>query len=66
MSTLTTFQPLFDDRVRVTAAPFTTQQKERAIQQALKDYAQVRPAVAAQDYADSDGGDLLTHPRRIR
>ncbi|HNP80131.1 MAG TPA: hypothetical protein PKN47_01610 [Nitrospira sp.] len=51
MSTLTTFQTLFDDRVRVTAAPFTSQQKERAIQQALKEYAQVRPAVAAQDYA---------------
>lgn len=51
MSTLTTFQTLFDDRVRVTGAPFTSQQKERAIQQALKDYAQVRPLVAAQDYA---------------
>lgn len=50
MSTMTTFQTLFDDRVRVTAAPFTSQQKERAIQQALKEYAQVRPAVAAQDY----------------
>lgn len=50
MSTLATFQTLFDDRVRVTAAPFTLQQKERAILQALKDYAQVRPAVAAQDY----------------
>lgn len=60
MSTLTTFQTLFDDRVRVTAAPFTAQQKERAIQQALKEYAQVRPAVAAQDYA-GDGAtfDLM-------
>ena len=56
MSTLTTFQILFDDRVRATAAPFTTQQKERAIQQALKEYSQVRPLVAAQDYA----GDGVT------
>lgn len=56
MSTLTTFQTLFDDRVRATGAPFTVQQKERAIVQALKEYAQVRPAVAAQDYA----GDGVT------
>jgi hypothetical protein len=56
MSTLTTFQTLFDDRVRATGAPFTSQQKERAIQQALKDYSQVRPLVAAQDYA----GDGVT------
>lgn len=51
MSTLTTFQTLFDDRVRATGEPFTAQQKERAIQQAVKEYSQVRPLVAAQDYA---------------
>ncbi|MCS6290354.1 MAG: hypothetical protein H8K10_15470 [Nitrospira sp.] len=36
--------------MRATGAPFTSQQKERAIQQALKEYSQVRPVMAAQDY----------------
>lgn len=62
MSTLTTFQTLFDDRVRVTAAPFTAQQTERAIQQAAKEYAQVRPAVAAQDYPGDGATFDLTLP----
>lgn len=50
MSTLTTFQTLLDDRVRETGAHVTAQQKERAIQQALKEYSQVRPLTTAQDY----------------
>lgn len=50
MSSLATFETLFDDRVRATGAPFTLQQKDRAIAQAVKEYAQARPFVAAQDY----------------
>lgn len=51
MSTLANYQILFDDRVRSTGETFSAQQKERAIQQALKEYSQVRPVMAAQDYA---------------
>ncbi len=62
MSTLTTFQILFDDRVRATGEPFTAQQKERAIQQALKEYSQVRPLITAQDYAGDGTTYDLTLP----
>lgn len=62
MSTLATFQILFDDRVRATGEPFTAQQKERAIQQAVKEYSQVRPLVTAQDYAGDGTTFDLTLP----
>jgi len=62
MSTLATFQTLFDDRVRATGEPFTAQQKERAIQQALKEYSQVRPLITAQDYAGDGTTYDLTLP----
>lgn len=51
MSTLTTFENLFDNRVRDAASRFTTQQKDDAIGEAVKLYSQVRPVEAVQDYA---------------
>lgn len=51
MTTIANFQTLFDDRVRSTGERFTLPQRDRAIAQAVKAYAQTRPLVTAQDYA---------------
>jgi hypothetical protein len=50
MSTLTTFETLFDNRVRDAAARFTTPQKDDAILAAVKRYATLRAVAAVQDY----------------
>ncbi len=50
MSTLATFELLFDDRVRDTGAKLGSTERARAIAQALTRYAQVRPVIAVQDY----------------
>ncbi|WP_447978084.1 hypothetical protein [Candidatus Nitrospira bockiana] len=57
MSTLATFETLFDNRVRDAAARFTVAQKDDAIFQAVKRYATIRPVLAVQDYA----GDGATY-----
>jgi len=51
MSTITTFELLFNDRVRESASRFDQPQKHGAIEQAVKRYASVRPRERAQDYA---------------
>lgn len=50
MSTLTTFETLFDNRVRDAASRFTIAQKDDAIQAAVKRYSTLRAVVAVQDY----------------
>lgn len=50
MSTILTFETLFGDRVRDSGAKFTTAQIDRAIVEAVKRYARVRPVEAVQDY----------------
>ena len=57
MSTIQTFETLFDDRVRDVVGRFTVSQKHRAIGQAVKRYAIARPLVGVQDYA----GDGTTY-----
>lgn len=51
MSTILTFEMLFADRVRDSGAKFTPAQIDRAIVEAVKRYARVRPVEAVQDYA---------------
>jgi hypothetical protein len=51
MGNLTTFEVLFDNRVRDAAARFTTAQKDDAIGQAVKRYTSLRPVEGVQDYA---------------
>lgn len=51
MSTILTFETLFGDRVRDSGAKCTTAQIDRAIVEAVKRYARVRPIEAVQDYA---------------
>lgn len=50
MSTLLTFETLFQDRVRDSGARFTAAQVDRAIAEAVKRYARIRPVEAVQDY----------------
>ena len=56
MSTILTFETLFADRVRDSGAKITLAQTDRAIVEAVKRYARVRPIEAVQDYA----GDSAT------
>ena len=56
MSTILTFETLFGDRVRDSGAKIATAQIDRAIVEAVKRYARVRPIEAVQDYA----GDSAT------
>lgn len=50
MSTILTFETLFQDRVRDSGAKFTAAQVDRAIAEAVKRYARLRPVEAVQDY----------------
>lgn len=55
-TTLSTFETLVANRVRDAASRFTTAQTDDAITAAVKRYGQLRPLIAAQDYA----GDGVT------
>jgi hypothetical protein len=56
MSTMVLFETLFGDRVRDSGAKITIAQIDRAIGEAVKRYARVRPIEAVQDYT----GDAAT------